>query len=455
MSIRMPPRNSIVETIATAASRCIFLACQRYFESIPLGNVVDIVSGGTPSTDNAYYWDGEIVWITPKDLGRPRNIEIEDSDRKITDVGLANSSSRLLPIGTVLLSSRAPIGHLGISAVPLATNQGFKNLICSEAISNRYLFHMLRANIEQLQSLGRGNTFLEIPAKIVKDFFIPLPPLVMQHRVADFLDSFYVRLSGNRVELPELPDPIADQRRIVAHIEALAARIAEARGLRQGALEEAAGLLGSAVVGSFSDLSSRFGDYRLGDFITDIRYGTSQKTHDDARGTPIFRMGNIQDGILLFDNFKYLFMSDNERESLLLQSGDILVNRTNSAELVGKCGVFEAEGDYSFASYIIRVRLDPKRALPRLVAYYINSPIGREYMFRERKQMTGQANINSAKLKALPLPLPEPHRQIELLTYFDSLRSQVDELKLLQAETAAELDALLPSLLDRAFKGEL
>jgi type I restriction enzyme S subunit len=132
-----------------------------------------------------------------------------------------------------------------------------------------------------------------------------------------------------------------------------------------------------------------------------------------------------------------------------------VVNRTNSAELVGKCAVFDEKREFAYASYLIRLRLDANRADPRLVASFINSPAGRSYMFNERKQMTGQANVNATKLKALPIALPQLPEQRRIVAELDALQAEVDKLKCLQAETAAELDALLPSILDRAFKGEL
>lgn len=154
-------------------------------------------------------------------------------------------------------------------------------------------------------------------------------------------------------------------------------------------------------------------------------------------------------------DLKYLHLSTKDRENLLLSKGDILVNRTNSAELVGKCAVFDLEGEYAFASYLIRLRLDRTRADPRLVALYINSPAGRAYMFSERKQMTGQANVNATKLKALPIALPSLPDQRQVLARLDNLQAKADVLTRLQAETATELNALLPSALDKAFRGEL
>ena len=166
-------------------------------------------------------------------------------------------------------------------------------------------------------------------------------------------------------------------------------------------------------------------------------------------------MGNIQNGHLDFRDLKYLHLTQKDRGKLLLERGDILVNRTNSAELVGKCAVFESGRECSFASYLIRLRTDKLQAEPRLVAAYINSPLGRAYMLAEKTQMTGQANVNATKLKALPIALPPIQEQRHIVSELDALEVEVEALKRLQAETAAELNALLPAILDRAFKGEL
>src|SRR3990172_7412683 len=256
------------------------------------------------------------------------------------------------------------------------------------------------------------------------------------------------------IEIP-LP-PLDEQRRIVARIEELAAKIEEARGLRRQAVEEAEALIASEISRIFSEGEENgWIEVTLGNYVVDDSYGTSEKTTDDSSGTPILRMGNIQNGRLDLRDLKYLHLREKERARLLLARGDILVNRTNSAELVGKCAVFDLDGEFSFASYLIRLRLDTIRAEPKLVATYINSPAGRQYMFSERKQMTGQANVNATKLKALPIALSPLQEQRRIVAYLDDLLAKVDALKRLQAQTQAELDALLPSVLDKAFKGEL
>lgn len=250
--------------------------------------------------------------------------------------------------------------------------------------------------------------------------------------------------------------PLDKQRRIVTRIDELVTKIQIASGLRKQAISDSAGLVGAAVFALFSEGAKKgWVEGKLGDYVTDDRYGTSTKATDDKSGTPVLRMGNIQNGRLDPRDLKYLHLSENERARLLLEKGDILVNRTNSAELVGKCAVFDLDGEHTFASYLIRLRLDTARCEPKLVAAYINSPTGRAYMFDQRKQTTGQANVNAPKLKAMPICLPAMTEQRRIADYLTNLRAKVDALRNLQAETSPEIDHLLRSVLDKAFKGEL
>jgi type I restriction enzyme S subunit len=254
------------------------------------------------------------------------------------------------------------------------------------------------------------------------------------------------------IDIP-LP-PLTEQRRIVARIESVSAHVNEAQHLREEAEFEAELLVGREIASLFANAKD-WNSYNLGDLISEMSYGTSEKAHNERVGIPVLRMGNIQSGKLDLTGLKYMHPSEQEMKKLRLQKGDILVNRTNSAELVGKCAVFDLEGDYLFASYIIRIRLDQQKADPRLVAQYINSPAGRAYMFAERKQMTGQANVNSKKLAALPISLPSLDEQRRIVAYLDGLQAKVNALRELQSSTSEELSALMPSILDIAFKGEM
>lgn len=266
-----------------------------------------------------------------------------------------------------------------------------------------------------------------------------------------------LRLKEDKFLAMKIPlPPLEEQRRIVGKIEALAEKIEEVRSLRLQTIKETEALLNSEIYQIFTERKQKnWYKGKLADFVESDCYGTSEKTHPEILGTPILRMGNIQNGRLDISDLKYLHVQEKDRDKLILKKGDILVNRTNSAELVGKCAVFTLDGDYGFASYIITVRLDINKADPFLVAQYINSPLGRAYMFNERKQMTGQANVNAKKLKALPICLPSLPEQKRIVEYLDRLQSKIDEMKKEREKALEEMDALLPSILDKAFKGKL
>ncbi|ADP41314.1 type I restriction modification DNA specificity domain protein [Rothia dentocariosa ATCC 17931] len=148
----------------------------------PLKEIATVLSGGTPRSSVQEYWNGNIEWVTPADLGQHEGIYFSSSSRKITDTGLKNSSAVLLPIGSVMMSSRAPIGHLAINTVPMATNQGFKSIVPGEEITNLYLLFWLKSHMKYIQSLGVGATFKEISKRGVENIKVPVPPIRKQNR---------------------------------------------------------------------------------------------------------------------------------------------------------------------------------------------------------------------------------------------------------------------------------
>ena len=155
-----------------------------------LGECCEIVSGATPSTSKAEYWDGDIQWATPKDLSDLDGKYISQTARQITQSGLAGCTAKMLPPNSVLFSSRAPIGHVAINLVPMATNQGFKSFVPREDwVDSSFLYHWLRSRRAYLESLGNGATFKEVSKTVVSRVDIDLPPLTEQRRIADILDK--------------------------------------------------------------------------------------------------------------------------------------------------------------------------------------------------------------------------------------------------------------------------
>ena len=193
----------------------------------------------------------------------------------------------------------------------------------------------------------------------------------------------------------------------------------------------------------------------VGEIAVDVRYGSSKKTRPNSVGIPVLRMGNVVDGRLRLENLKFLPEDNNEFPALLLQPGDVLFNRTNSPELVGKAAVYRGVPvPCSYASYLIRVRLD-STCLPDWLCYYLSSPAGRLWAKSVVSQQVGQANINGTKLKALALPLPAIELQAEIVRITEEALSIADAQgeTLLKAQKRAQ--AIRRSLLSDAFAGRL
>ena len=155
---------------------------------VRLDKCARIVSGATPSTSKTEYWNGDIRWVTPADLGNLDSPFISETPRTITKAGLADCAAEILPAYSVLFSSRAPIGHVAINTEPMATNQGFKSFVpIPNRLDTAYLYHWLRANRSFLESQGNGATFKEVSKSVVARIEIPLPPIVDQRRIAAIL----------------------------------------------------------------------------------------------------------------------------------------------------------------------------------------------------------------------------------------------------------------------------
>ena len=179
-------------------------------EKIKLGELGKIVSGSTPKTNIKEYWDGEILWITPAEI-KENDYYIADTQRKITNLAVEKTNLKLLPKGTVLLSSRAPIGKVAICDNDMYCNQGFKNIICSDKLENRYVYYFLKHNDEYIKSLGRGATFKEISKGIVENLEIPYREKKEQVEIANKLDIITDILKIRKQQIKQLDEIIKSQ----------------------------------------------------------------------------------------------------------------------------------------------------------------------------------------------------------------------------------------------------
>lgn len=391
-----------------------------------LSEVARIEGGGTPKRTHPEYFSGDIPWITPTDLDAIgticRKIRARES---ITEVGLKNSSAKLVPAGSVLFSSRATIGKIAITDIPCATNQGFANFIPDQSIIDpEYLAYALSGKRSEITNLAGKTTFLEVPRGRLKEFKIPVPPL-------------------------------EEQRRIVARIKECMERVEEIERLRSEANTEAIALSLATFADFVHDLSESDAPIvKLGDVVTSCKYGSSKKSDYENNGLPILRMGNIKEGKLDVSDLKRVQLSATEAKKYLLQDGDILVNRTNSLELVGKSGLFQGlDGDWVYASYLVRLRVDGNKAIPSYVNGIINSRIGREYVLRTARRAIGQVNINAKEIQAMPFPLPPLEIQAALVEKNELTGPIIGSIR--EEHASPDISHLRDAILRKAFAGEL
>lgn len=165
-----------------------------------LGESCEIVGGGTPSTKEAHYWGGDIAWLSPTEVVRQDGRWILDSERTITEQGLARSSAKLLPRGSVLVTTRASVGFVALAGCEVATNQGFQSLICGPDLIPEFLMYWVQANRDEFRQRAGGSTFPEVSKAKVKAIPITYPPVAVQRRIVDLMEHLDNQVDQLRAE---------------------------------------------------------------------------------------------------------------------------------------------------------------------------------------------------------------------------------------------------------------
>lgn len=179
-------QNKTLEAMAEALFRQWFIEeAQDDWEEVKLGDVVEIKGGTTPSTKNPVYWNGNIHWTSPKDITKSKSLYLFDTERKITKQGLIKVSSGLLPVGSLLMTSRAPVGKLAFTEVPIAINQGYIGIISTRKVTLDYMYFWLLTNMDYVQSYANGSTFQEISKSSFRSLDITIPP---KEKLEDFIN---------------------------------------------------------------------------------------------------------------------------------------------------------------------------------------------------------------------------------------------------------------------------
>jgi type I restriction enzyme S subunit len=386
--------------------------------SRPIEECCEIVSGATPSTSEETFWDGDVCWATPKDLSELEGPYITDTPRKITQAGLASCAATILPPESVLFSSRAPIGHVAINTVPMATNQGFKSFVPKrESIVPKFLYYWLRAHRKQLENMGNGATFKEVSKAVVSRIRIPVPPIAEQRRIAEVLDRAEALRAKRRAALAQL-----DTLTQAIFFDMFGEPLANSKRLPTAALGE---------------LCSR---------ITD---GTHQPPKWSAQGHPFLFVSNVISGEIDFDTEK--FISDETYAELTrrcpIEVGDILYSTVGS---YGVPAVVRSPRRFAFQRHIAHIKpnrnaLDPEFLRVMLASTSLKSQADKSARGIAQKTV----NLSDIRKFAVLRPPIEDQRR------FARISDAIQTLKQKYKQSLDEIGAGLFSLQDRAFRGAL
>lgn len=373
-----------------------------------------MVSGATPRRDTPEYWDGDISWVTPKDLTNLSNSVLQDTPEKISAVGLKSCSARILPKGSVLFSSRAPIGLVAIAGRDMATNQGFKSLVPGDDVDSKYLYWCMKHMSKRIQDLGRGATFTEVSKSIVEEVEVPVPPLDEQRRIAAILDKADA-LRRKRAEALKLTDQF----------------------LQSTFLE----MFGDPVTNPKGWDTEKLGN------LCRVRRGASPRPISQfMNGTvPWIKIGDCtkSSNIYVTSTAEHVTEAGKDR-SVYLEPGSLIF--ANCGVSLGFARILRISGCIH-DGWLAFDKLDPR--LDQIYLLKLLNSIT-EYFRRIAPDGT-QPNLNTGIMKNCDIPLPPMAMQSQ----FEEIVFSHDTFEQKQASLSQESVGLFDSLVQRAFRGEL
>ncbi len=378
----------------------------------PLGDVADFLSG--------FAWKAKQFSNDP--IGMPiiriQNVGADAStDFKYWPESYADRF--VISRGDLLLTLSGSFRTVVWTGPNALLNQRIVKVSAHADTDTRWLFYALEEAMARIASMGRHALVSNVALSDLKELQINVPPLEEQKRIAGILDQ----------------------------ADAL-------RRLRSRALDKL-NTLGQAI---FHEM---FGDPAInpngwpmgvvGDLLEEAKYGTSGKANTEGKGLPILRMGNVTyDGQIDLSDLKHIELGDHEFEKYSTKPGDILFNRTNSKDLVGKTAVVTHTEPLAIAGYLVRGRVN-EAGNPHYISGYLNSPHGKAVLRNKCKNIVGMANINAKEFQAIPIALPPVEAQREFAEKLSNLRGKTPAFN----KSQREMDSLFASLQHRAFRGEL
>lgn len=388
---------------------------------VPIGTVCKVVGGSTPRTTVANYWDGDIPWLTPDDLSRDHSQYVVGGRRYLTETGYTSCSTQLLPAGSVLYTSRAPIGYVAIAQRAVCTNQGFKSFLPPPGLRSGYLYWYLRWATPMIRDLGSGTTFAEISGKVAKTIPLRLAPTAEQERIVETIEEQFSRL---------------DEAERLLRSARVRAQILWTALLR----EATSGPWPRKTIGELADLS-------------DGPFGSNLKTsHYVEQGPRVIRLQNIGDGVFR-DEEAHI---SEERFTLLkrhaVEAGDLVV-ASLGADAPRACLIPAGVGPAIVKADCVRVRPNTNVDSTYLM-WVLNSPSTRKQA-QLRIRGIGRPRLGLGGIRDLEVPVPPLECQRQLAAGIRKSMVVVHELEAAVDDALTRSDLLRRSILQRAFAGRL
>ena len=397
-------------------------SCLNWLGDVPahwevrrLRSIATILNGATPSTSVPAYWDGGIQWITPEDLGHLQSRHICTSARSITREGYESCGATLAPSESIAISTRAPVGHIGILKSAGCVNQGCRLLVPHRGVQSDYLYYSLAFARAELQSLGQGSTFTELSGGKLGDFRIPLPPLPEQQAVVRYLDHIDRRIRRY----------VAAKRKLIALLEEEKQAVID-RTVTRG-LDPSARLKPSGV-DWLGDVPEHWEVRRLGYLATKFGSGITPRggaTVYQEHGVPFLRSQNIHfEGLRMEGVARIAADLHQELSGSHVEPGDVLLNITGAS--IGRvCSVPKDFAEGNVNQHVCIIRPIHGRLLSGLLAAYLSTPaMQREIQFEQsgasREGLTLQSIRN---FKVIAPPFPE---QAVIVDYLGKATADID-----------------------------
>lgn len=381
----------------------------QHWELRRIGNLATTLNGATPSTNVEGYWGGEILWITPDDLGRLADRYISGSARRLTKEGYMSCGVKMAPAKSVALSTRAPIGHLGILQSEGCVNQGCRLLVPDPCILTEYLHYALETGRTALVSLGQGSTFTELSRTRLKGFLLPLPPLPEQRAIVRYLDHVDERIQRYVDAKEKLIALLEEEKQAVVNR-------AVTRGLDPSVRLKPSG------VDWLGDVPAHWEVRRLktvGQATIGLTYKPQDMT-DESDGVLVLRASNIFDGKLVYRDNVYVRSAIPAK--LFTRDGDILIcSRSGSRELIGKNALIDSESSgTTFGAFMTVFRSTDNHYLHQL----FNSKL---FEFQSAAFFTSTINqLTLGILHNMKIPFPPSEERQSILGFLKKTTRPID-----------------------------